>query len=226
MILSERAAAYLRKQKRITKYYTDSNLTSKYFARQNIKINEILVAIQANFSGYKLTINNKPNHTFLLSLFSKEAIEANKKIELYSFKNGYLLDFGEHETAPFNFYITDLGEICTLGVNDGDKPNIVCSSVEKFIEQYALRNELTTQKEDAYYYSIIDIEKLNNVFAANFIKINACSDKYTEWHSNDHLIIEKGTCLDKPEFYLHVYSETENINTSFINHLKNENILY
>lgn len=225
MTLSERAKTYLRKLKRVSKWQKDSAATREYFLRQNLKVNETLVEIQEKFSGYELSIKNKPGHTFLLYLFSKIDIELNNKIELYYFGSNYLIDFGEHKTAPLNFYITDLGEICTLGTNEDDKPHIICSSVQKFIEQYALQNELTNQTESKYYYDIIDNEQLNRIIANSFSEIKECSDSYSQWYSNGQLTIVKGVLLDIAEVYLHVYGQNELVCNAFIESLKNAKIV-
>jgi hypothetical protein len=225
MILSERAKTYLRKLKRIEKWQKESAATREYFIRQNLQVNEILVKIQENFSGYKLSIRNKSEDTFLLSLFSKTDIEQNNKIELCYFDNNYLIDFGEHQTAQFNFYITDLGEICTLGINEDDKPNIICSSVEKFIEQYALQDELTNQTESKYYYDIINNEQLSRIIANGFNEMRECSDNYSHWYSNGQLTIVQGIWLDRAEFYLHVYGQNEIVCNDFIENLKKANVV-
>lgn len=220
MTLSERAVRYFNSLERSNKWVCDETSTIEYLKKQNLPLNKILIEIQSNFSGYKLTVKGRHGHYFLLNLFSKGDIKGNKSINIYRFENTYLLDFGEHEYAQVNFYITEFGELCTWGHEDEDKPNIICSSIEKFIEQYALQNELGNQEENEYYYNVVDNKGLTNLLKQDFDKIKECSDKYCQWYTNGQLTIVKGTWFDRSEFYLHVYGETKKNCDAMIDKLK------
>lgn len=225
MQLTDRATKYLSELKRIDELQLDKQETIDYCQRQNFPLTETLLSVQVKFSGYKLTIRNDKGYGFLLRLFAKYDIEENRDIEFYYFGDNYVVDFGEHDTAPFHFYITDLGELCTLGHHEDDKPNIVCSSIEKYIEQYALLNELALLKKDRYYHEVLKRDELIKLLELDFARIKECSDKYSQWFTNGLLTIDKGTWLDRPEFYLRVYGQNESSITEFVTSLKKDNII-
>ena len=225
MTLSERATKYLGTLNRIGKFHLDKEKTIEYCKKQNFHLTERLLDIQTKFSGYKLTIRNDSGHSFLLRLFAEYDFNENREIEFYFFGDTYVVVFGEHDTAQFQFYITNLGELCTLGHHDGDTPNIICSSIEKFIEQYALQNELALQTKNPYYYDILNIEELTKLLEQDFAKIEECSDKYSQWFTNGRLTIDRGTWLDRPEFYLHVYGQNKESCDKFVDQLKQNKII-
>jgi hypothetical protein len=220
MILTERAIKYFNRLKRNSEFYLEKETTIEYFNQQNFPINEKLIDIQVKFSGYKLTITNDSGHGFLLRLFSSNDVKNNIKIEAYHFDKTYILDFGEHDTSQFNFYITNLGELCTLQHRKNDTPNIICSSIEKLIEQYALQDELNLQVKYPFYYEILNNEELTKLLKQDFTEIVECSDKYSQWHTNGQLTIDRGTWLDRPQFYLHVYGQTKENCEKFVANLK------
>ncbi len=173
MTLTERATKYFNRLERNNEFYLDRETTIEYCKQQNFPLNEKFVDIQTNFSGYKLTITNDKGHGFLLRLFSKADVKNNNQIEVYHFDKTYVVDFGEHDTAQFHFYITNLGELCTLGHHDDDTRNIVCSSIEKFVEQYALQNELASQAKNPYYHDILDNQELTKILERGKQSANA-----------------------------------------------------
>lgn len=225
MKLSERASKYFDKLERIDEFYVDREKTIDYCRRQNLPLTEILLDVQQKFSGYKLTVRHDSSHGFLLRLFAKYDLNENRKIEFYYFGDFYVVDFGVHDTAPFHFYITSLGELCTLGHHDGDIPNIVCSSIETFIEQYALQDELASQTKYPYYFEILDNGELSKILEQYFAEIPECSDEYSQWYTNGQLTIDRGTWLDRPEFYLHVYGQNKESCDKFVEYLKYSKII-
>jgi hypothetical protein len=224
-VLTERAAKYLNRLKRDNEFSLDRETVIQYCKQQDFPINEKLVDVQLNFSGYKLTITNKPGGGFLLRLFSKTAVNNNHEIEVYHFDKSYVVDFGAHDTAQLHFYITNSGELCTLGHHSDDTPNIICSSIETFIEQYALRDELSLQAKNSYFYEILNNTELIKRLERDFTTITECSDKYAQWYTNGQLTIERGTWLDRPEFYLHVYGQDEAHWNKFVDGLKQSKII-
>lgn len=225
MTLTDRATKYLNKLQRKSESHLDKETTIAYCNQKAFPLTEKLVDIQVNFSGYKLTIGNDNGHGFLLRLFSKADVKNNNEIEVYHFDKTYVVDFGEHDTAQFHFYITDLGELCTLGHHDGDTPNIICSSIEKFIEQYALQDELASQTKNPYYHDILNNEGLTKLLERDFYKIEECCDKYSQWFTNGQLTINRGTWLDRPEFYLHVHGHKKESCDKFVDNLKHCKII-
>jgi hypothetical protein len=219
-MLSQRARAYLSTLVRNDEWVTNPAMVIEYFTKQGVFLSDNLLKVQLDYSGYKLTIKGDPGHAFLLNFISKRDVSKNTEIVSYPLKRGYLLEFGEHATAQFTFYITDEGEICTWGPEVGDEPNIICSSVEKFIEQYALQNELTAQVEYPGYYKISNLEQLESMLHQDFDEITVCSDMHSYWGTNETLTVVKGTWLHEPKFYLHVYGKNRDTCVRFIDKLK------
>lgn len=225
MKLTDRATKYFNKLKRIEKFYLDRDRTIAYCKKQNFPLSDILLEVQTNFCGYKLIIKNESGNGFLLRLFAKYDYSENREIEYHYFGETYIIEFGEHDTAQIRFYISSLGELCTLGHKDGDIPNFICSSIETFIEQYALQDELVSLAKDPHYHNILNNEELSKLLELNFAKIRECSDKYSQWYTNGQLTVDRGTWLDRPEFYLHVYGQNKDSCDMFVDHLKQAKII-
>ncbi|CAN5627975.1 hypothetical protein BH11BAC3_BH11BAC3_34440 [soil metagenome] len=225
MTLTERASKYLNTLQRNSEFYLDRETTIEYCNKKKLIVSENLLDIQVHFSGYKLTIKNDIGNGFLLKLFSKADVKNNREIEVYHFDKTYVVDFGEHDTAQFRFFITNSGELCTLGHQDKDTPNIICSSIEKFVEQYALQDELALQTKNLYYHTITNAEELIKLLERDFTKIEECSDKYSQWFTNGQLTVDKGTWLDRPEFYLHIYGRKKENCDKFVENLRHYKII-
>lgn len=219
-MLSQRARAYLSTLVRADEWVTNSAMVTEYFTKQDVFLSSNLLKVQLDYSGYKLTIKGDPGHTFLLNFISRKDVSKNNEMVCYPIEQGYLLEFGAHATAQFTFYITNEGKICTWGPEVGDEPNIICSSVEKFIEQYALQNELTAQIEYPGYYKISNLEQLENLLYQDFDEIVVCSDIQSYWGTSGALTVVKGTWLHEPKFYLHVYGKNRDTCARFIDKLK------
>lgn len=225
MELSVRAKKYLSGLSRIDDYLLSEQETVAYCKQQNFPLNQTLLDIQLGYSGYKLTVKGNKRDSFLLSLFSRHDVKGNLKIEFYRFDDIYVVDFGQHETAPFHFFITNLGAICTLGHEDGEQPNIICSSVEQYIERYALWDELALQKKDPHYHELINAPALISMLEQGFTRVEVCCDAYGEWFTDGTFTVEKGTWLDRPAFYLTVYGPDEKSIEGFVNRLKDNGVI-
>ena len=224
-MLTQRARLYLNGIRRDKEWSADPEKVAAYFVKQKLQLSSELLKVQLLYSGYELILHGHPGRTFLLNFISKQAVSSNAEIGFYPVDNGYLLEFGEHATAQFTFYITDCGEVCTWEPEVGDEPNIVCSSVEKYIEQYALKNELSSQDEHPNYYQVLNLNELNAVLHQEFIEIPECTDAYSYWCFNDFLTVAKGTWLHEPTFYFHVYGKSKSACASFVERLKSASII-
>ena len=225
MTLSVRAKKYLSGLSRIDDYLFSEQDTIAYCDKQNFPLTDTLLQIQVEYSGYHLMIRGNKRDSFLLSLFSRDDVKKNREIKFYRFDDIYVVDFGSHATAPFHFFITNLGAICTLGHEEGEQPNIICSSVEKCVERYALWDELALQKKDPHYYELINAPALISMLEQGFKLIEACSDAYAEWFTDGTFTVEKGTWLDRPAFYVTVYGPDEKNIEGFVNRLKENGVI-
>ncbi len=223
MTLSTRAEKYVEGLRRLDKWTCDRKTIVEYFDYHGFPLFEPLIDFQVNFSGLKLKIDGHRNRSFLLRLFSRNAIDKKERFRYWQKVDDYWVDCGEHETAQYNFYINQNGEIC---VDSDDTPNIICSSVEKMIEQYAWENKLSSLYENPFYYNLGDTVKLKTLLQREkFYVINECSDKYSTWVTNGDITIIRGTWLESPEFYLHFYAHSEEKCERIISRMKTEKII-
>ncbi|CAM3936758.1 MULTISPECIES: hypothetical protein [Flavobacterium] len=223
MNISERALKYLKTLKRDSNFVSREEETKEYLSKQNIERADEFLKFQIQYSGYELTINNDSGNSFSASLFSKNQIQGNLKLEIEKAGDRFIEICGDHKTAQFTFYLTDKGEFCTL--DDDDLPNILHTSFDKLIEEYALRNEISDWASNPYYHEIKNIDRLESIMNADFEIIEECSDEYSTWWKKDNLIAVKGIWLDRPEFYFHIYGKNKGECYDFIEGLKDDNIL-
>lgn len=223
MNLSERALKYLNSLTREVNWTSNVDETRAYLINQNINPLDEFLRYQEFYSGYVLTIKDKPGGSFSAGLFSSQQIQKNEPLEVEKIGERTLEICGAHSTAQFAFFITDKGEICTLDKND--VPNVIYSSFDKMVEEYALRNEIHHWDSNPHYFNVMNLKALEYLMNDEFQIIKECSDEYSTWWKNDDVIAVKGIWLDRPESYFHVYGVNRNICDNLINRLKKEEIL-
>ena len=204
---------------------TDRNEVVNYFDKQNIPPFDKVVEFQMECSGLRLTIYNKEMSTFNARLFSKTDIITNATIDYLQINGQYYFYCGDHETAQFWFVLSQVGELCTYNNND-QTVNPIFSSFEKFIETYAFEDLLSKDDkyEDPPFYNLVDSTKFESLTKEYFQHITA-NDDYNKWISNDGLIIHKGTWLDRPSFFVHVYGDNKLRCETFIQTIKETKII-
>jgi hypothetical protein len=223
MNLSERAVQYIKTLKRDNQYVSNEDETRDYLARQGIAPYQQFVNYQVNYSGYQLTINGDPGHSFSCRLFSKKQIQKNEGLDIIRTGVTLVHECGDHRTAQFNFFLTDRGELCTL--DDSNLPNVLNSSFDKLVEEYAFRNEISHWDSNPYYFEVWSPEGLKAFMENRFNIIEECSDSFATWWTNNQIVAVKGVWLDRPEFYFHVYGTARKLCDDLIVELKRENIL-
>jgi len=204
---------------------SDRQLIIDYLKSQNVQPLDKIIEFQMDFSGLELTITNKPNSTFKASLFSKEDIKQNTPIDTIEIDGQLYFYCGDHTTAQFWFVISGSGQICTYDNND-ETVNVISSSFDKFIETYAFEDLLGQNKkyEHPYFYNLIDNNSFE-ILTQNFFQHDSASDDYNKWLSDDKLVIHKGTWYDKPTFSIHVYGDSSKQCETFIQLLKDKQII-
>jgi hypothetical protein len=223
MKLSERASKYLNSLTRDMNWTSNGDETKTYLINQNINPTDVFLRYQTLYSGYELTIKDDPGHSFSASLFSSKQIRKNETLDIEKAGDRLVEICGSHITAQFTFFITDRGEICTL--DDDDLPNILHSSFDKMLEEYALRNEIYNWDCSPYYFEIKSLDDLINSMNSEFQIIKECSDEYSTWWRNKDLIAVKGIWLDRPDSYFHVYGKNRNECDDLIETLKTKGTL-
>lgn len=204
MNLSDRALAYLKSLKRDEDWTSSETKTKEYLLRQNINPWFEFLKFQVEYSGYELTIKGAYGQKFAWYFLSHSQISKNEKLELEKAGDRLICSCGDHETAQITFFITDRGEICTLDYYD--LPNILHSSFDKLVEEYALRNEIHNWVFNPYYYEVANLDVLVE-YMSDYDIIEECSDGYSTWWKKNDIIAVKGVWLDRPDFYFHVYGK-------------------
>jgi len=204
---------------------TDRQLIIDYLKGQNIQPFDKIVQFQMDFSGLQLTITDKSNSTFSATLFSTADIKQNKPIDTMEIDGQLYFYCGDHETAQFWFVIGANGQICTHDNNNGTV-NVISSSFEKFVETYAFEDLLGQNKkyEHPYYYNLIDNSNFE-LFTKGFFSHDTANDNYNKWLSDDKMVIHKGIWYDRPSFYVHVYGDDSKHCETFIQNLKDNQII-
>jgi hypothetical protein len=223
MSLSERARQYIKTLKRDDQFISSEEETRDYLTSQGIAPFDQFLKYQAAYSGYELTINNDPGNSFSFRLFSKKQIQRNEDVDLIKAGDRLVLNCGDHRTAQFNFFLTDRGELCTL--NDDDSPNVLYSSFDLFVEEYALRNQISHWDCNPYYFEVLKPADLTELMGQKFKVIEECSDSLTNWWKDDQVVAVKGVWLDQPKFYFHVYGTQRQLCDELIEYLKKQGIL-
>jgi hypothetical protein len=226
MKFSNKASKYLDKLKRVKAYsYSDKNEVINYLERHDIPMFEKVIEFQIEYSGLVLTISDKPLSTFYARLFSVSDIEANATIDFFQISGQYYFYCGDHETAQFWFVLSQNGELCTCD-NERETANVVFSSFDKFIETYAFEDLLKMNKkyEHPPYYDLIDETDFDNLTKGYYQHVTA-SDSFNQWLSNDDLVIHKGTWLGRSSKYIHFYGDNKLKCETFMQTLKEKNII-
>ena len=226
MRFSNKAYKYLDKLTRQSDFVvSDRQLIIDYLKGQNIKSFDKIIEFQTDFSGLELTVTNKPSSTFKTILFSKADIQQNKPIETIEVGGRLYFYCGDHMTAQFRFVVSESGQICTFGNDDG-VPNIISSSFDKFVETYAFKDLLgqNNKYEHPPFYNLIDNSAFETL-TQNFIHYDTSSDDYNKWLSDDKLVIHKGTWYDEPHFFVHIYGNNSSQCETFIQLLKDKQII-
>lgn len=222
MNLSDRAISYLKTQKRDKLFTVSETEIREYLKNQGINSDE-LIHFQVNYSGYELTIQNAPGKSFAFNLFSKKQIQKNEKLELIKAGDRLLEYCGDHATAQFTFFLTNKGELCTLGADD--LPNILYSSFATLVEAYALQNQISNLEQNPYYFEVVKPSDLNLFMGQRFKVLEECTDSFNQWWTDEKIFAVKGVWLDRPEFYFHVYGISEQLCNDLIHELKIRGIL-
>jgi hypothetical protein len=221
-MLSDRGQKYLASLSRDRDWTSEKEIIQQYLLKNGIKEFVGLVDFQIKYSGYTLSKRNKPTDSFTARLLSQRQMKSGERLDYLELDNKFLIQCGDHKTAQFNFYLTHLGEFCTI--DDQDKVNILSSSFDKEVERYAIHNQFANWIEDPYYYDLGSIDNLN-VLTRDFQTIEECSDPYCSWWTDEKIMVIKGTWLDRAEFYIHAYGRSEPELNKFIERIKKDQII-
>ncbi|KRD62882.1 hypothetical protein ASE40_03580 [Flavobacterium sp. Root935] len=225
MKLSNNADRYFSKLKRNEEFVINADDLIKYFEVHNIPKFEKIIEFQLKFSGIELKIENDESSNFNAFLVSKTDIKNNNEIEYLIIENTYYFFCGDHQTAQFWFVISDKGEICTYN-NNNETVNILYTSFEKFIENYAFIDLVKQNKkyEHPGYYNLLDFTRFDEL-VKSFTIYDSSNDKFNKWISNGSLVINKGLWLHEHSFYIHIYGKNKEECDIFLKLLKIEKII-
>jgi len=220
--LSERAINYLQKLDRDKDAIVDRKQIEQYFQQQGVPIFDPVVDFGVSYSGFTFKSKTKKSDSFSSFLVWMDDIKLNRQFNFEKQDNGYLFYCGQHETAQFYFYIDQEGQFCSNGHKGA---NILSSTFDVEVEQYAYKDGLNGWIEYPYFYNLINTDALQLKLASSFDTILECTDIYNRWFSNDNIIIQKGIWLDNPTSYLHFYGKTNDIVEKIVDELKKNEII-
>lgn len=226
MNLSNKAARYLNKLKRNPDFViTDRDEAINYFRKQNIPAFENVINFQMEYSGFAFTIFNDKDSAFEATLFSRHDVTTNTEIEFIKIDGQYYFYCGDHRTAQLWFVLSERGELCTYNNNEVSV-NIIFSSFDKFVESYAFKDLLNKNNryEHPPYYNLVNRDTFEK-FTEHYNLFFTANDDYNKWLTKDDLIIHQGTMLDSPTPYIHVYGDSKANCQTFIDSLKECNII-
>jgi len=225
MKLSSQANKYVIKLKRDKDYIVERNDVVSYLTKNSIPSFEKVIDFAIDFSGLELSIIRKPLSTFFARLFSQSDIQTNTSIEHVIIDGHYYFDCGEHRTSQFWFVLSDTGQLCTYNNND-ETVNVISSSFNKFIETYAFEDLLSQNNkyEEAGYHDLLDESKFE-AFIKDYQSYLQVNDEYNRWLSYQTIIIQKGTWLDRPKSFIHIYGDDKEQCESFAGLLRDESII-
>jgi hypothetical protein len=219
--LTTRATNYLKTLLRDPDAVTDRTDLENFFIGQDIPLFEPVIDFGVRYSGFTLQTKAKKRDAFSALLVSSQDIAANKPYDFEREGESYLFYCGNHETAQFYFYINQLGQFCSDGYKGA---NVLSSSFELEVEQYAYRNELSDWLESPFY-ELGQTIKLEKTLKAEFEILAECSDEYNSWFASDNIVIQKGVWLHEPSYYLHFFGKTNDAINNIVSHFQNAGII-
>ena len=219
--LTPRASNYLQNMQRDTDAVTDKEVLEQFFSSQNLPLFEPVIDFGVRYSGFTLRTKTKKRDAFSALLVSSQDVKSNRQYDFEKEGETFLFYCGNHETAPFYFYINQLGQFCSDG-NTG--ANVLSSSFEIEVEQYAYKSELLDWIESPYY-ELGETAELERTLKSEFEIISECSDDYNGWFVSDKVIIQKGIWLHEPCHYLQFFGKTNAALDKITNHLENAAVI-
>ncbi len=215
-MLTTRAQKYINGLSRAAEWTCERDAVIYYFEKQGFPVFEPFVRFQTDYSG--LLMNPGPVR---LNLFSQEMMRDNTELDYWlDDDNAYCLACGQYEdvAAPFDFGITQTGEIISLG---GEERVILYSSAEKMIEGKALHAEQLARKERGFGYSNVpDIDSLLTFLREDgFERIDECSDRYSIWLTNRDMTVHCGTWMHTQAFFIDVFAHSAERCENYLNRL-------
>ena len=219
--LTPRASNYLQSLQRDKDAVTDKEVLEQFFSSQNLPLFEPVIDFGVSYSGFTLRTKRKKRDAFSALLVSSRDVKTNGQYDFEKEGETFLFYCGNHETAQFYFYINQLGHFCSDGYTG---VNVISSSFELEVEQYAYKSELLDWIESPYY-DLGETAELERTLNSEFEKVAECSDDYNAWFVSDKIIIQKGIWLQEPSYYLHLFSKSNAALDKITNHLENAAVI-
>lgn len=155
-----------------------------------------------------------------MRLFSHKAIKSNKRISVIQENGNTLFECGYHESAQYNFYINEDGEIIA---QSGRDEFAIYSSAEMMIESYAFLNSIPHDwYRLPFLYKVVCKDNLNSyLLNKNFRYVKDCCDAYNIYFSNGNIIICCSVFwTNEGRFVIAIYGKDEKMCKQFIEELK------
>lgn len=218
--LSNRAENYLRGLNKDLDWCCDKETATAYMEQQVIPLCKPVIRFQTTYSGLDLTIGANQMETFYMRLFFRKAINGNKRISVLS-ENGYtLFKCGYHESAQYNFYLNDQGEIIA---QSGDDEIAIYSSAEMIVESYALLDSISNGWcRLPSWYKVGNKDCLDAYLQdKNFRHLTECCDAYNTYFTNGNIIVRSSVMwINDGGFAITIYGKDEQTCKQLIDELK------
>lgn len=156
--------------------------------QQEVPLCKPVIRFQTRYSGLDLTIRANQMETFYMRLFSRKAINDNKRISILNENEDVLFECGYHESAQYNFYINSKGKIIA---RSGKDSFAIYSSAEMMVESYALLDSIPKNwSRLSSYYKVCDKDCLDvYLLSKNFRHLTECCDAYNTYFTNGNIIV-------------------------------------
>lgn len=218
--LSNRAESYLSGLDKDPNYSCDKDMVIAYMEQQQVPLCKPVIRFQTKYSGFDLTIRANRMKTFYMRLFSRKAIKSNKRINVLQENGNTWFECGYHESAQYNFYINEEGEIIA---ESGKDELAIYSSAEMMIESYALLDSIPYDWWNRLSYcKVVNKDSLSTyLLTKNFRQIKECCDDYNIYFSNGNIIVRCSVFwTNEGRFVIATYGKNEKICKQFIEELK------
>jgi hypothetical protein len=180
---------------------TEPEAIIQQITRAGAPVFEPVVAFQAQYGGMTYAVRSEAMG-FSFDLFARfMAIDPTDPVTYHAEKDRWFFYCGKHTWDPFFFYIAPDGAICV----DADNYRIlpIASSVEKYIESHAIRDELLDIQTKWWELSF-QVAAANRDVAAVFAQgrrvVDVASDAYTTWWVDEHSRIARFLMYDTRTF--------------------------
>lgn len=221
MGLSYRAEKYVAGMRRDPKYILTEDELTGHFRLFGIPVFQYVIETAVKYAGLRL-VNER--HTFEADFISRADLNSGNVPDVINLKDGAWFFFGTHATAPFWSVMREDGGV---GVFDNSREehtaHVTYSRFEIMIEEFAIQDEMSADMYNSNppYYDLPDPVAFDQKWRHARVYPEA-SDDYNAWYQVGSILVQKGTWLDGPHSYVHLYGMDKSACEAFVKDLENK----